>query len=111
MKIQLSDLRKTLVWLAITSLGFYLFPLFKWGNGMGLMLLELPLIVFVCAAVYGFRSPFGWSYFAYSLMVSVRFAPTIFIYYNSTASIYTLIFGVIALGGTLTGRLFGLKAL
>ena len=89
-----------LPYLFVTGIGLYLLPLLIMGNGMGLMLFDLPAVIVVCAAIYGFRNPFHWSYFIYAMIVSALFFPTIFIYYNYTAHAYTIIFGVIAGGNS-----------
>ena len=75
---------------------------------MGLMLFALPAVIFICSFIYGVRNRFQWAYSIYPVAVSILFFPTIFIYYNSTALVYTVIFGAIALAGSLVGRIFAM---
>ncbi len=98
----MAKLRPMVPFLAVTALGLYLLPVFLKGSEMGLMLIVLPALVFICAVVYGITNRFHW---IYPLIVSALFVPTVYIYYNESALIYTIIFGVIALAGSLLGRM------
>lgn len=105
----MSKLRPMLPYLSITAIGFYLIPLFANWLGMGLMLFVLPAFIFICAAIYGIKNSFHWTFFIYPIIVSALFIPTIFIYYNYTAVVYIAIFGVIALVASFIGRQFSMK--
>jgi len=104
----MSKLRPMLPYLSVTAIGLYSLPLFSRGSGMALMLFVLPALILVCAVIYGIRNPFHWTYSVYAIIVSALFVPTIFIHYNTTAFLYTIIFGVIALVGIIVGRLFSM---
>ncbi len=102
MKKKLVSLIPYLVALVID---FYLLPLLikDTGIGMLMMLIVIPLIAFICSVVYGIREGFN---FLLTLATVVLFAPTIFIFYNETAWIYIIAYGVISLVGNAIGRIF-----
>ena len=64
------------------------------------LLILLPLVCFLVALVYGVKHSFS---LVYSILIMVVFIPTIFIFYNETASIYVGIYGVISIIGNLLG--------
>ena len=45
-------------------------------------------------------------YLAYSTVVALLFAPTIFVFYNYTAWVYVIGYGLLALTGSVIGKLF-----
>ena len=63
-------------------------------------------ISFACAVAYGFRLGFD---FIFPVIAMILFAPTIFIYYNSSAWPYVIAYGVIAFVGMVIGRIFHKK--
>ncbi len=89
-------------YLLATALGFYLLPLLlrDTGSAILLLLVVIPLICFGCACLYGIQCAFSPYY---ALIVAALFLPTIFIFYNSSAWIYVVGYGVIALTGNLIG--------
>lgn len=94
---------------AITlAIAFYVLPLFikDTGSGMFMLLLVIPLLTFVCAIVYGVRQGFD---FLLTIAAIILFAPTIFIFYNTSAWIYIIAYAVIALVGNGIGRIFHKK--
>ncbi|MGI6705887.1 MAG: hypothetical protein ACOX6S_06375 [Clostridia bacterium] len=97
-------LKQMLAYLLVTAAAFYLLPLFgsDTGSFMFILLIAIPLISFIAALLYGRRWGFDFSYW---IIVAVLFVPTIFIYYNSSAWIYIVVYGVIALIGTAVGSL------
>lgn len=84
---------------------FYLLPLIVKNTGMAMimMLLIMPLLTFVCAVVYGILQGFN---FLLHICVFILFSPTVFIFYNSSAWIYIIIYTVIAFCGNGLGRIF-----
>lgn len=98
----MKKLKNAWPYLLVTILGFYLLPLMlrDTGSAMLLMLVGLPFICFACACLYGMKHAFS---FYYALFVAIVFLPTIFIFYNSTAWVYTIGYGIIALAGNLIG--------
>ena len=72
-------------------------------NGvMLLLLIEIPVICFVTSLIYGIKRSFD---LIYTLIVMLIFVPTIFMFYNESAAIYILIYGVHSLIGNFIGYL------
>ena len=96
---------KKLPYLIVNTLAFYLAPLIitDTGSAMLVVLIFLPLVGLTSSIIYGWKHSFS---ILYPVLVALLFIPTIFIYYNSSASIYILIYGLISLGGNLIGKLF-----
>ncbi len=96
---------KVLPYLLVNIVAFYLLPavIKDTGSGMTAMLIAIPLICFVIALVFGIKHSFN---LLYPMAVALLFAPTIFIFYNSTAWVYIILYGVIALLGNFIGKLF-----
>ena len=67
---------------------------------MLVLLILFPLVCFLSAIIYGIKYLFS---LVYSILVMVLFIPTIFIFYNETASIYIGVYGAISLVGNLLG--------
>lgn len=78
------------------------------GTAMILLLIATPLICLICSIMYGLRHSFHWQF---CIIVAILFLPTVLIYYNQSAFIYSAIFGGIALLGNLVGTLFRLLLL
>ncbi len=94
----------TITYLIGNMIVFYLFPLFiqDTTSAMMVLLVAIPLSCFMISYFYGSKHGFVWFYF---IAVAVLFIPTIYIFYNETAWIYTIIYGVIALVGNLIGKI------
>lgn len=88
---------------------FYLLPLFIENTGLAMlfMLMIIPFVCFGCAFIYGIKQGIG--FFLFPIISAVLFLPSVFIFYNSSALIYVLIYGVIALLGNLFGCIFHKK--
>lgn len=84
---------------------FYLLPLLvnNTAFAMIMMLIIMPLLTFVCTLIYGVRQGFD---FILPILAIVLFTPSIFIFYNSSAWIYIIIYAVIAIIGNSIGGLF-----
>ncbi len=105
-EVQFMRLNKsTLPFLLVIVLDFYFLPLLisSTGSGMLILLVVIPSICFICSLFYGIKHSF---HIMYPAIVAVLFLPTIFIFYNSTAWIYILAYGVIALMGNIIGMMF-----
>lgn len=89
----------------VLAADFYLLPLWMTNTGVAMLMLlcVIPLIAFICSIIYGVRQGFDLSI---PITTIILFAPTIFIYYNESAWIYAVIYGIIALVGTGIGRIF-----
>ena len=99
------QLKNMLPFLSGIAFSFYLLPFFikDTGSAMLVLLILLPVICLICSLIYGMLKPFT---FFYPIAVSLLFLPSIFIFYNETAWIYIIVFGLIALIGSLLGAPF-----
>lgn len=98
-RITMKKLKDMLPFLLVTLFSFYLLPLFikDTGSAILILLIIIPVIGFVCSMIYGLKKPFS---LFYSVIVAILFIPSIFIFYNSSAWIYTVVYGAIALIGS-----------
>lgn len=96
------NIKKMLPYLILMCISFYLFPILIQNTGMGMLILLIfmPLICFVCSFLFGLKHSFQP---LFSILLSVLFIPSIFIYYNSSALIYALIYGLLSLLGLFLG--------
>lgn len=83
----MDKLRKMLPFLGVNVFAFYILPFLNMHtNGVILLLLiEIPVICFVTALIYGIKRSFD---LIYTLIVMLIFVPTIFMFYNESAAIY-----------------------
>ena len=95
-RITMKKLKDILPFLMVVLADFYLLPLFiqDTGTAMLMLLVVVPLICFICFLIYGLKKPFS---LLYSAAVVILFIPSIFIFYNSSAWVYIIAYGVIAL--------------
>lgn len=102
------DISALAPYLILLALDFYLLPLLArdTGSAMLLMLCVMPLIALVSAVVCGVRRGFCP---ALPIAAFLLFIPTVFMYYNSSAWVYPVAYGVVVLIGNGVGRLFYLK--
>ena len=93
----------SLYWIVII-LAFYVLPAFINDTGIGIffLLILTPIICFVTSIIYGIRHSFN---LIFLLLIMALFIPTIFIFYNESAAVYVLIYGIIATIGNLLGSL------
>ena len=99
------ELKGSLPHYIVLLLDFYLLPLFirDTGNGMILLLVVIPVICFFTSVSYGIKSGF---HFRFALIVAALFAPSIFIFYNTSAWVYMIGYGFIALTGNAIALFF-----
>ena len=100
--------KRMIPYLAVLAVDFYLLPALirDTGSGMVMLLMVIPLVCFACSLVYGIRNSFCiW----YCVIAAALFVPTIFIYYNASAWIYVVGYGIAALLGNLIGMAFHKK--
>ena len=92
--------RSHMVFYLLLLIDFYIVPWFikNTGSAMIVMLVIIPLICLITSVFYGIRNGFN---FWYILIVAIMFAPSIFIFYNSSAWVYVVGYAVIALLGNL----------
>ena len=100
--LEMEKIRKMLPYLFVVIFAFYVLPLLiqDTGSGMLILLIGIPMICFMVSFIYGIKNSFN---FLFSLLVILLFVPTIFIFYNESASIYILAYGVISLIGNFIG--------
>ncbi len=98
-------MKKYIIYIAVLLLAYYVSPLIikDTGSAMFVLLLLVPIVNFVLSFIYGVKCKFN---IIYPLISGILFIPTIFIYYNSTATFYIVVYIVISLVGLLLGRIF-----
>lgn len=101
----MKNIKLVLPYLGVLLIDFYLLPLLIINTALAMivLLIIVPLICFAVSLIYGLRRPFCWYY---CVAVAILFVPSIFMYYNSSAWIYIIIYGVIALIGNVVGLFF-----
>lgn len=97
--------RRMLPYLIVMVLDFYLLPFLikDTGSGMIILLIGIPVICLTVSLIYGLKNSFNW---LFPLFIMLLFAPSIFIFYNDSAAIYILAYGIISLIGNFAGSLF-----
>ena len=100
----MKKIREMSVYLIVIILAFYVLPAFinDTGTGIFFLIILTPIICFVTSIIYGIRHSFN---LIFLLIIMILFIPTIFIFYNESAAIYVLIYGIIAVIGNLLGSL------
>ena len=85
----MDKLKKNMVFYLLLLIDFYIVPWFikNTGSAMIVMLVIIPLICLITSVFYGIRNGFN---FWYILIVAIMFAPSIFIFYNSSAWVYVV---------------------
>lgn len=99
-------LKKMIPYLLVLLAAFYGLPLLglqSAGVMMILLLILCPTICLFTALLFSFRNGFRW-YFP--LAAGLLFLPTVWIYYNSSALVYPLLYAAIALLGCGMGFFF-----
>jgi len=101
-------------WLILLGMGaalFYLIPAIalllasevSMGLTVALLLLINPLFFLAIAIIYSLLRGFRW---LLPLALTALFAPSIFLFYNESAAVYILLYGGLALIGSLAGPVF-----
>lgn len=101
----MEQFKKSLPFYIAMLLNFYLLPLFiaDTGSAMVVLLVLIPAVCFAISVVYGLKNGFRLEY---PVITAVLFIPAVFIYYNSSAWVYIVAYGVIALLGNLVSLPF-----
>ena len=104
----MEKLKKNWIYYFIMFIAFYLVPILikDTGSGMTILLIVIPLITLITSLIYGLRNTFD---LVYPLIVAILFIPTLFIYYNTSAWIYIIVYSVIAVIGELIGKILQKK--
>ena len=100
----MKKIREMSVYLIVITLAFCVLPTFinDTGTDIFFLLILTPIICFVTSIIYGIRHSFN---LIFLLIIMILFIPTIFIFYNESAAVYVLIYGIIATIGNLLGSL------
>ena len=98
----MKKIKNQFAYLLIIALTFYGLPLIDRESEMLLLWILFPLVCFLSAIIYGIKYLFS---LVYSILVMALFIPTIFIFYNETASFYIGAYGLISIIGNLLGSL------
>ena len=100
----MKKIREMSVYLIVITLAFYVLPALinDTGTGIFFLIILTPIICFVTSIIYGIRHSFN---LIFLLIIMALFIPTIFIFYNESAAVYVLIYGIIAIIGNLLGSL------
>lgn len=96
----MEKLKKVLPFYCVILLDFYIVPFLMrdTGSAMFILLIIMPFICLVTSICYGIKNGF---HFWFALIVALLFIPSIFIFYNSSAWIYIVVFGILALLGNI----------
>ncbi len=97
-----TQLKRKIPFVLMCVVSFYFFPLFgdSTGSFMAILLFIIPLVTLITSLLYGLK--IGMDLY-FPLLIGVLFVPTIFIYYNSTAWVYTIGYAIISLIGVFIG--------
>ena len=104
----MEKMRRMLPYWLVIIFAFYVLPLFirDTGSSMSIVLIGIPMFCFIVSFVYGIKNSFNC---LFSLLVMLLFAPTVFIFYNESASIYIMVHGIISIIGNFIGSLLCTK--
>lgn len=97
-----NKIKRKVPFVIIIIISFYLLPLFgdSTGSFIALLLFIIPATTFITSFMYGQK--FNMDLY-FPLIIGILFIPTLFIYYNSTAWVYTVGYSVISLIGVFIG--------
>lgn len=101
----MEQFKKNAVFYVILVLDFYGLPwlIRDTGSAMAMMLAVMPVVCVAASAGYGLRNGFR---FGYVLAVAALFAPTIWIFYDESAWVYTVVYaGLAAVSSLIAGWL------
>ena len=100
-----TKLLKSLPYLLILLLDFYLIPFLIGDTGAAMLylLFVIPIIALITSLAYGMIRGFD---LLLPLATALLFTPTIWLYYNESAAIYLLFYTAASLIGVVVGRLF-----
>lgn len=106
--LEVGKIRKMLPYLVVIIFAFYVLPLLiqDTGSAISILLIGNPIICLIVSFLYGMKNFFNW---IFTLIVMLLFIPTIFIFFNESALIYTFIYGLFSLVGNFMGSLLRKK--
>lgn len=95
---------KEIIVLIIQMLTFYILPIYMSNIGAIGMVMLIILITFILSIIIGSISKNKIKY-AYPIITSLMFIPSIFIYYNESALIHSIWYLIISTIGLLVGTI------
>lgn len=99
----MDKLKKNIFIYILLIINFYILPALikNTGTAMIMLLVVIPIITLFLSIYYGKKNGFDiW----YVISVGILFFPSIFIFYNSSALIYVIVYTIIALIGNFVGK-------
>ena len=96
----MDKLKRNSIFYILLIVDFYIIPCFikDTGSAMVVMLVMIPMICLATSIMYGIRNGVD---FRYALITAIMFIPSVFMFYNSSAWIYVVVYAGIALLGNL----------
>ena len=100
----MKKIREMTLYLIVIIPSFYVLAVLinDTGTGIFFLLILIPIICFLTSLIYGIRHSFN---LIFLLIFMILFVPTIFLFYNESAAVYVLIYGIIATTGNILGSL------
>lgn len=97
-----TKLKEMALYIAILAALFYLVPpiIGDTGTAMFILLIFIPLFTFALSILLGWRKGMNW---LFPIAVWIIFFPTVFLYYNSSAWVYSVVYAAIGLVGVVVG--------
>lgn len=104
----MDKIKKMLPYLLIILFAFYILPLLikDSASGILILLIGIPTVCFIVSFSYAMKNSYNC---LFSLLIILLFVPTIFIYYNKSASIYILMYAIISITAQFIGYLLSKK--
>ena len=101
-------MKKSLPYVLLLLLDFYLLPVWIRDTGSAILMLLciIPIGCFIGSVLYGFRRGIG---LYYPLLVAALFVPSLFLYYNISAWVYLVVYGILAFLGEALGSFLSAK--
>lgn len=102
-EIIMNKLKRMTPYVLTCTIFFYLLPLIgnSTGSFMVILLVIIPFVCFLTSFIYALNH--GWDIIL-SITIGILFVPSIFIYYNSSAWIYIVIYSAISSLGLFIGK-------
>lgn len=100
----MKNLKSAAPYFLLNLLCFYLAPLFTRDTASAafVLLVLFPAATVVCSLAAATKAGFCW---VYPIAIAALFLPSIFLYYNSSAWVYSLLFALLSLIGCFFGWL------
>ena len=100
----MNSIKRMIPYCIAVAAAFYLLPLLgsDTGNFIVILLILIPVICFAAALTLGMNNGF---FLLFPIVAAVLFAPAIFIYFNSSAWIYCILYAGVSLAGVGIGGL------